>query len=206
MDFMSLENIFLEDSLLIQFIVVMLLIMSLTLWSVAFYQLSVLYKIQKEYKQLSFVVDNYKEVFINNLYQYISQYVIYKPYLELINDKNNYQNKDQFQELAAAELTNIMDSLFAKNFILAITANSAPFFGLTGTVFGIISSFTAIGVTQSTSLAAIAPGIASALYLTGLGLITAIPASIFYNIFANFLNRYDEKHLLLIHKTMLLIR
>jgi biopolymer transport protein TolQ len=64
---------------------------------------------------------------------------------------------------------------------LATTANTAPFIGLFGTVWGIMDSFREIGVRGTTSLAVVAPGISEALITTALGLATAIPAVLAYN-------------------------
>ena len=64
---------------------------------------------------------------------------------------------------------------------LATVGSTATFIGLFGTVWGIMNSFQAIAATKDTSLAVVAPGIAEALLATGLGLLAAIPAVIFYN-------------------------
>lgn len=64
---------------------------------------------------------------------------------------------------------------------LASVASTATFIGLFGTVWGIKHSFEQIAMTQNTSLAVVAPGIAEALLATGMGLVAAIPAAIFYN-------------------------
>src|SRR5580698_3982402 len=64
---------------------------------------------------------------------------------------------------------------------LAVISSVAPFVGLFGTVWGIMSSFAAIGQAQDTSLATVAPGIAESLAATAYGLAAAIPASIGYN-------------------------
>ncbi|WP_207208124.1 protein TolQ [Salipiger sp. IMCC34102] len=65
--------------------------------------------------------------------------------------------------------------------VLATTGAVAPFVGLFGTVFGIMNAFIEIAEAQNTNLAVVAPGIAEALLATGLGLLAAIPAVIFYN-------------------------
>ncbi|MCT4557899.1 MAG: protein TolQ [Pelagimonas sp.] len=65
--------------------------------------------------------------------------------------------------------------------ILATVGSTAPFIGLFGTVFGIMNAFIEIAEQQNTSLVVVAPGIAEALLATGLGLLAAIPAVIFYN-------------------------
>ncbi|MCB2137491.1 MAG: MotA/TolQ/ExbB proton channel family protein, partial [Rhodobacteraceae bacterium] len=64
---------------------------------------------------------------------------------------------------------------------LATVGSTAPFIGLFGTVWGIKTAFEQIAISQNTSLAVVAPGIAEALVATALGLLAAIPAVIFYN-------------------------
>ena len=65
--------------------------------------------------------------------------------------------------------------------VLATVGSVTPFVGLFGTVWGIMHSFIGIAEQQNTNLAVVAPGIAEALLATGLGLLAAIPAVIFYN-------------------------
>lgn len=67
---------------------------------------------------------------------------------------------------------------------LAVIASTAPFIGLFGTVWGIMTSFIAISSAKDTSLAVVAPGIAEALLATAVGLAAAIPAAFAYNRFA----------------------
>jgi biopolymer transport protein TolQ len=65
--------------------------------------------------------------------------------------------------------------------VLATVGSTAPFVGLFGTVWGIMHAFISIAEQQNTNLAVVAPGIAEALLATGLGLLAAIPAVVFYN-------------------------
>jgi len=67
---------------------------------------------------------------------------------------------------------------------LATTASAAPFIGLFGTVWGIMNAFLGLSQTHSSSIQAVAPGIAEALIATATGLAAAIPAVIAYNYFA----------------------
>ena len=76
---------------------------------------------------------------------------------------------------------------------LASVGSTAPFIGLFGTVWGIMNSFTAIGISQNTSLAVVAPGIAEALFATALGLVAAIPSVLFFNKFNNMLENISNK-------------
>ena len=73
--------------------------------------------------------------------------------------------------------------------VLATVGSAGPFVGLFGTVWGIMSSFQSIAASKNTSLAVVAPGIAEALFATAIGLIAAIPATIFYNKFTSEVNR-----------------
>ena len=66
---------------------------------------------------------------------------------------------------------------------LSMVAYVAPFIGLFGTIWGVMDSFASIGVNQSVSIGVIAPGLATALGTTALGLIAAVPAAIAYQYF-----------------------
>ena len=68
---------------------------------------------------------------------------------------------------------------------LATTASVSPFIGLFGTVLGIIRAFDQLGQQGSSSLRAVGPGISEALITTAMGLLAAIPAAIFFNIFGH---------------------
>ena len=66
---------------------------------------------------------------------------------------------------------------------LASIASTAPYVGLFGTVWGIMSSFIGLAKVQQATLATVAPGIAEALIATAIGLFAAIPAVLAYNHF-----------------------
>lgn len=76
---------------------------------------------------------------------------------------------------------------------LATTATVSPFIGLFGTVFGIIRAFSMIASAGSSSLRAVAPGIADALLATAFGLGAAIPAAVAYNYFSNSLREFGAR-------------
>ncbi len=77
---------------------------------------------------------------------------------------------------------------------LATVGSTAPFIGLFGTVWGIKTAFEGIALSQNTSLAVVAPGIAEALVATALGLLAAIPAVVFYNKLASDAERITAGH------------
>jgi len=74
--------------------------------------------------------------------------------------------------------------------VLATIGSASVFIGLFGTVWGIMNSFRAIAASQNTNLSVVAPGIAEALFATALGLIAAIPAVIFYNMYSSDIDKY----------------
>jgi biopolymer transport protein TolQ len=74
-----------------------------------------------------------------------------------------------------------VERLESKLLVLATIGSSAPFIGLFGTVWGIMTAFRSIAASKNTSLAVVAPGIAEALFATAIGLFAAIPAVIAYN-------------------------
>jgi biopolymer transport protein TolQ len=77
--------------------------------------------------------------------------------------------------------------------VLATVGSAGPFIGLFGTVWGIMTSFQSIAASKNTSLAVVAPGIAEALFATAIGLVAAIPATIFYNKFASEVNKQTQR-------------
>ncbi len=79
----------------------------------------------------------------------------------------------------SVEITKLENSLT----FLATTGSTTPFIGLFGTVWGIMDAFRGLSVTHSSSIQAVAPGIAEALVATAAGLAAAIPAVMAYNHF-----------------------
>ena len=78
---------------------------------------------------------------------------------------------------------------------LATVGSTSPYVGLFGTVWGIMTSFRALGSVQQATMAMVAPGISEALIATAMGLFAAIPAVIAYNRYASeverLVNLYD---------------
>jgi len=83
------------------------------------------------------------------------------------------------QRAAAGQLTELEKRMT----FLATTASVAPFIGLFGTVWGVMTSFAGLANANTATLRAVAPGIADALIATAFGLFAAIPAVIAYNQF-----------------------
>jgi biopolymer transport protein TolQ len=100
---------------------------------------------------------------------------------EITTELGGIENVERAMKRAAnQEITRLERALT----FLATTASATPFIGLFGTVWGIMTAFRGLSVTQSSSIQAVAPGIAEALIATATGLVAAIPAVVAYNHFA----------------------
>jgi len=88
----------------------------------------------------------------------------------------------------SAEVSRLESSLI----FLATTGTTAPFIGLFGTVWGIMTAFIGLASRPDVpTLQAVAPGIAEALIATAIGLAAAIPAVVAYNYFVNKVKKID---------------
>lgn len=99
------------------------------------------------------------------------------------------------QRAMRVSLSREIDQLETHLPYLATVGSTSPYIGLFGTVWGIMNSFRALGNTTQATIAMVAPGIAEALVATAMGLFAAIPAVIAYNRYATsterLINRYD---------------
>jgi biopolymer transport protein TolQ len=90
----------------------------------------------------------------------------------------------RIEKVMDVQIQKEMGNIESRLLFLATTGSAAPFIGLFGTVWGIMTSFQGIAASGQTNLAVVAPGIAEALFATAIGLVAAIPATIFYNMFS----------------------
>lgn len=92
--------------------------------------------------------------------------------------KNGVFLKERIEKIILSTIETETNRLGAKIDVLSVSTNVAPFLGLFGTVWGVMESFAAIGGAGNVNMSVVAPGVATALATTALGLIVAIPASI----------------------------
>ena len=112
-------------------------------------------------------------------------------WLKIRNSKIKDKVENRLSNVLVNSINNEITKLEKNMIFLASLGSAAPFVGLFGTVWGIMNSFQAIGITKNTSLAVVAPGIAEALFATALGLIAAIPAVIAYNKLSSVFDNYS---------------
>ena len=99
----------------------------------------------------------------------------------------------RIEKVMEVSIAREIERLESRLLVLATIGSAGPFIGLFGTVWGIMTSFQSIAASKNTSLAVVAPGIAEALFATALGLVAAIPATIFYNKFASEVNKQAQR-------------
>jgi biopolymer transport protein TolQ len=99
----------------------------------------------------------------------------------------------RIEKVMDVTITREVERLERNLLVLATVGSAGPFIGLFGTVWGIMTSFQSIAASKNTSLAVVAPGIAEALFATAIGLIAAIPATIFYNKFISEVNKQAQR-------------
>jgi biopolymer transport protein TolQ len=99
----------------------------------------------------------------------------------------------RIEKVMQVSIAREIERLERRLLVLATVGSAGPFVGLFGTVVGIMTSFQSIAASKNTSLAVVAPGIAEALFATAMGLVAAIPATIFYNKFASEVNKQSQR-------------
>ena len=193
-DEMSVIELLLHASNFVLGIVVVLIIMSILSWAVIFKKINEVRKAKKNIKLL-------KQLFVSDtsLQNMFTVEEVKKPlpmsriFLAVVLKWSNLGKAGITGDKKDAELEKALQQAIDKEtdtldnglHILAIVSSSSPFVGLLGTVWGIMNSFMAIAQNKQASLSVVAPGIAEALIVTALGLITAIPAMMAYNKFSH---------------------
>jgi biopolymer transport protein TolQ len=201
----SLLDLCLEAELLVQIVMLLLLLASVWGWTIIFTKTIVLSSFKNK-------IDKFTEFFhssksINQLFKYASDkretHTLAKVLFAAIDewqvqarpgqqiDPNNLKDRVNNSMLLASSKS--VAGLESNVGFLATISSSAPFIGLFGTVWGIMSSFQSIAASKNTTLAVVAPGIAEALLATAFGLIAAIPAYIFYNKFMSDIDAIARK-------------
>ena len=200
----SLWSLFLRADIVVQSVMIGLLLASIWSWSIIIEKTLMVRRVKKQ-------ADEFEALFwsgetLQNIYRQVgnnesspSTKVFNAAMREYIRfdggrSKNAAGGALQFvQRALSSAIAREMERMEARLLFLATVGAVAPFVGLFGTVWGIMNSFQAIAVTRDTNLAVVAPGIAEALFATGLGLLAAIPAVIAYNKFSSDLGRFGAR-------------
>lgn len=192
---MNFFKLILEASLIVQGVLIILLFFSVFSWAVIFFKRNTLKAAvvkSKKFLEVFHKSQNLSEVNeAAKKYKGSPEAVLFQAgYRELAylskgsSQPNITPTKLESLNRALIRASNTEISRLEKMMIfLATTGSVTPFIGLFGTVWGIMNTFTQLGVMRVATLDAVAPGIAEALIATALGLFAAIPAVIFYNLY-----------------------
>ncbi|MCX6112626.1 MAG: protein TolQ [Proteobacteria bacterium] len=198
---MDITTIMLKSDIMIKAVMLFLLFFSVVSWAVFLSKYFYIKKINQEsdefYNKFLKTKDmdqaftdaqSYPEGFIPALYS-----AGYNELKELCNNVLEKESLENVQRSMEAKKEEILKDLGSKVTFLATVGASSPFIGLLGTVWGIINAFRGLAIQQNNTLSAVAPGIAEALITTAVGLLTAIPAVIFYNHISHKLEKIEQR-------------
>lgn len=202
---LSILQLVLGASLVVQLVMALLLVVSVTSWAAIFRKLFGLKRVNK-------LNDDFEREFwsgtsLNDLFSGAAQNAKTAGPMERIfaSGMREYQKLrerrivdpatllDGARRAMRASFQREMDVVETNLSFLASVASVSPYVGLFGTVWGIMHAFTGLASLQQVTLATVAPGIAEALVATALGLFAAIPAVVAYNRFARDIDRVAIK-------------
>ncbi len=200
----SLFSLFLQAHIVVKIVVVGLVMSSIWTWAIIFEKLFA-------FRRMRRAADKFEQQFwsgqsLEELYLALgpnTNHALSSLFMAAMREWKRSQDSAARSGFAGLQMRiqKVMDVTIQKEMgrlerrllFLATVGATAPFIGLFGTVWGIMTSFQAIAVSENTNLAVVAPGIAEALFATALGLLAAIPAVIFYNKFSTDLTRHGAR-------------
>lgn len=206
-------DLVLNASAVAKVVLILLLLFSVISWAIILDKLRIFRRVRKEsddFLQLFQQRRSVKEIFhTSRQYAHNPFAAVFKEaYWFFTKGETNYSNptvpgnsEKTTLNHTQSDLVRLFDSVASREVLklekylvfLATTGSVSPFFGLFGTVWGVMIAFLAVGMTGSADISVVAPGIAEALITTVAGLGAAIPAVIAYNYFVNKLKRLSAE-------------
>ena len=196
---LSIFSLFLRADPIVIFVMIGLFLSSVWSWAIIINKIKMIRKINnvtKKFEDIFWSTSSLEDLYTkteskndNPMIAIFNKSMI--EWLKIRNSKIKDKTENRLNSVMVSSINNEMTKLEKNMIFLASLGSAAPFVGLFGTVWGIMNSFQAIGITKNTSLAVVAPGIAEALFATALGLIAAIPAVIAYNKISSVLDNYS---------------
>jgi biopolymer transport protein TolQ len=202
---LSILELVRDASLVVQLVLALLLMASLSSWAVIFQKRSLIRRAQREADQ--FEANFWSGGDLSALYRSLENkrdassgmaWIFESGYREYGRLRQANASGAQLLDgvrraMRVAELKE-MDRLEQSLAMLATVGSTSPYVGLFGTVWGIMNSFHSLGNVQQATLAMVAPGISEALVATAMGLFAAIPAVIAYNRYADQVQRLEVRY------------
>jgi biopolymer transport protein TolQ len=199
----SMLGLFLQAHWIVKAVMLGLMVCSVWVWAIAIDKLVLFTRTKK-------ATDRFEQAFwsgqsLEELYRSLSAKPTHSMAALFVAAMREWKRSFESQSKSFAGLQmrieKVMDVTIAREIerlerrllVLATVGSAGPFVGLFGTVWGIMTSFQSIAASKNTSLAVVAPGIAEALFATAIGLVAAIPATIFYNKFSSEVNKQAQR-------------
>ena len=191
---LSILELFLNASIVVKSVIILLLLASIISWMVIFERWLYINKVSQEFLAFEsrFWSDSGLEALLAESQEEGHQ-TIGAEYLFQIGflDYKRLKNENIDSETIMSSVQRNMRAALAKEQtllekhlpFLATVASVSPYIGLFGTVWGIMNSFRGLAGSSQATLSAVAPGISEALIATAIGLFAAIPALLAYNKF-----------------------
>ena len=198
---LSILTLFFRADPIVKFVIIGLFTSSIWSWAIIINKIKMIRKmnnVTKKFEDLFWSTSSLEDLYTkteskndNPMIAIFNKSMI--EWLKLRNSKIKDKIENRLNNVLVSSINNEITKLEKNMIFLASLGSAAPFVGLFGTVWGIMNSFQAIGITKNTSLAVVAPGIAEALFATALGLIAAIPAVIAYNKLSSVFDNYSTR-------------
>ena len=194
----SITTLFLRADIIVKSVIIILIVSSIYSWAIIFEKIKLFKKINKSTDEFEnkFWKSKSAESFYNNLPPNINDPManLFKDSMQVLLKSKRSSNLDEkMSRMLEINVDQQMEKIDKSYTFLATVGSTAPFIGLFGTVWGIMSSFQSIAISRNTSLAIVAPGIAEALFATALGLLAAVPAVVAFNKFSSDSKKYSQK-------------
>jgi biopolymer transport protein TolQ len=202
---LSIVSLILHASWVVQFVVVLLIAVSIASWAAIFRKITALKKVQK--LNAEFDREFWSGTSLNDLFAGAAQNAKHSGSMERIfaSGMREYQKLrerhitdpgtllDGARRAMRASYQRELDVIESNLSFLATVGSVSPYVGLFGTVWGIMHAFTGLAALEQVTLATVAPGIAEALVATAIGLFAAIPAVVAYNRFSHDIDRVANR-------------
>ena len=189
----SVLSLILDAGLVVQFVLLVLVLMSLVCWAIIFQKFFRLWSASRQSAKFLDLFWGSKR--LDAVYENCSQYrrspvaeVFKAGYQELAKVTQGGKKSDDATDNLTRTLRRAtsVESTGLERYMafLATTGSTAPFIGLFGTVWGIMQAFAKLqNSTGAATIQVVGPDIAHALIATAVGLAAAIPAVIAFNYF-----------------------
>lgn len=207
MENMNIIDLFLQASLLVKFVMLLLLALSVMSWAIIFQRSRILGRAKKQ-------VDDFDDKFwaaedLNELFNEVkenqenltgTEHIFYSGFKEFtrlyqINPNAPKAGLDGASRSMRLAMNRELDDLELHIPFLGTVGSVSPYIGLFGTVWGIMHAFISLGSAKQATLQMVAPGIAEALIATGIGLFAAIPAVMAFSRLTLKVTRVEQSYL-----------